>query len=144
MASFFEKLTGSHKVHEYEPDTADRESETAAPDEHEEGQLMVDAYHTPTHVVVHALVAGARPEDLDVSATREILTIQGKRRDFTQIDESSYFHKELYWGNFSRTILMPDEIDPEDCDVSLRNGVLTIKLAKLDKERVQKLRIKLG
>ncbi len=146
--SFFERLTGSYK------DEADTEQniglETLSEknfmerveEENEEGELPVDVYQTPTEIVIQAIVAGIKLEDLDVSATQDMLTIRGKREDSRKMETENFFYTELYWGAFSRSILLPQEIDLDEAEATLKNGVLTIKLPKLDKERVQKLKVK--
>jgi len=111
-------------------------------EEAEEGQLTVDVYQTPTEIVVQTMVAGVRPEDLNISITRDMITIRGKREENRSISEDNYFTKELYWGAFSRTILLPQEIDPEEAEAIEKHGLLVIKLPKIDKERKTSLRIK--
>lgn len=111
-------------------------------EESEEGQLGVDIYQTPAEIVVQAMVAGVRPEDLQVSATRDMVTIKGKREENRTINEEDYFAQELYWGSFSRTILLPQEVDPEEAEVIEKHGLLIIKLPKINKEKKTSLKIK--
>jgi HSP20 family molecular chaperone IbpA len=77
---------------------ADEESEKDA-------ELTVDVYHTPEMIVVKSMIAGVRPEDLDVSITRDSVTIRGKREEERVSESDDYLLKELYWGSFSRTPL---------------------------------------
>lgn len=139
--SFFERLTGSHseKIEDEEEISL---SKDFMGEENEEAQLTVDVYQTPTDILIQAIVAGIKPEDLDVSITQDMITIKGKREDSRKLEKENFFYQELYWGSFSRSILLPQEIDPDEAEATLKNGVLTIKLPKLDKERVQKLKIK--
>jgi HSP20 family molecular chaperone IbpA len=51
-------------------------------------------------------------------------------------------HKELYWGTFSRAILLPQEIEIEDAEAIEKHGLLIIRLPKLDKNRQAKVRVK--
>lgn len=139
--SFFERLTGSHKD-DLELSDAPKSFMEEVEEENEEGQLTVDVYQTPTEIVVQAITAGVRPEDLDISITHEMITIRGKRDDVRRIEKENFFFQELYWGSFSRTIMLPSEVDVDRADATAKNGVLTIRLPKLDKERVQKLKIK--
>jgi HSP20 family protein len=139
--SFFERLTGGHneKIEDEEEISL---SKDFIGGENEEAQLTVDVYQTPTDILIQAIVAGVKPEDLDVSITQDMITIKGKREDSRRLEKENFFYQELYWGSFSRSILLPQEIDPDEAEATLKNGVLTIKLPKLDKERVQKLKIK--
>ena len=110
--------------------------------EEEEGQLTVDVYQTPAEIIVQTMVAGVRPEDLTITISRDMITIKGKREEERVVNENDYFHKELYWGSFSRTILLPEEIDPEEAEAIEKHGLLIIKLPKIDKEKKTSLRIK--
>ncbi len=108
----------------------------------EEGQLTVDVYQTPNDIVIKTIVAGLKPEDLDISISRDMVTIRGKREEVREASDDDYFHRELYWGTFSRTILLPEEIDVEASEATERHGLLIIKLPKVDKRRQTKLRVK--
>lgn len=142
--SFFERLTGSHKEEEETKldVLSDKSFIKEVEEENEEGQLTVDVFQNPTEIIIQAIIAGVRPEDIDVSITRDMITIKGKREDSRRIERENFFFQELYWGSFSRSILLPQEIDPDEAEAIMKNGILTIKLPKIDKERVQKVKIK--
>ena len=147
--SFFERLTGSIRATEEEPnlrklsvkDTG-RGGRNFLEEEKEEMELAVDVYQTPTDIIVQTMVAGVRPEDLEISIARDMITIRGKREESRTIDEENYFSKELYWGNFSRTILLPQEVEPEEAEAMEKHGLLTIRLTKLDKGKKANLKVK--
>ncbi|KKS85106.1 MAG: Protein containing Heat shock protein Hsp20 protein [Parcubacteria group bacterium GW2011_GWA2_43_11] len=109
-----------------------------------EGQLTVDVYQTPDEIVIRSIVAGVRPDDLDISISRDMVTIRGSREEHKEVTEDNYFHKELYWGSFSRTVLLPAEVEVEDASAQEKHGLLTIRLPKIDKEKQTKLKVKTG
>lgn len=111
-------------------------------EENEEMELTVDVYQTPADIVVQTMVAGAKPEDLELTVARDMITIRGKREENRNIDEENYFLKELYWGKFSRTILLPQEVEPEEVEATEKHGLLTIKIQKVDKEKKASIRVK--
>ncbi len=111
-------------------------------EENEEAELAVDVYQTPTDIIVQTMVAGVRPEDLELSIARDMLTIRGNREEHRNIDEENYFTKELYWGKFSRTISLPQEVEPEEVDATEKNGLLTVKIKKVDKEKKNIVRVR--
>ncbi|MEN9582800.1 MAG: hypothetical protein RL641_754 [Candidatus Parcubacteria bacterium] len=113
-----------------------------AEDEEAEGQLTVDVYQTATDIVVQTMVAGVRPEDLTLSITRDMITIRGRREETKSINDENYFIRELYWGTFARTILLPEEIDIDGAEAMEKHGLLIVKLPKIDKQKQTNLRVK--
>jgi HSP20 family protein len=89
------------------------------------------------------MIAGVRPEDLDISITRDMVTIKGKREEERSAHDDDYFMRELYWGSFSRTITLPVEIDVDESEAIEKHGLLILKLPKLDKKRQSKLKVKM-
>lgn len=112
------------------------------PEEPIDGELSVDVYQTPTHIVIKAMIAGVRPEDLDVSITRDMVTVRGKREQHAEGQNGEFFFQELYWGSFSRTIVLPQEVEIEEAEASEKHGLLVIRLPKLDKGRQAKLKVR--
>ena len=108
----------------------------------QEGELTVDVYQTPEMIVIKSMIAGVRPEDLDISITRDMVTIRGKREEERIARDDDYFARELYWGSFSRSISLPEEIDVDESEAVEKHGLLILKLPKLDKKRQSKLKVK--
>lgn len=107
-----------------------------------EGQLTIDVYQNPDEIIVESTIAGVKPEDLDVSITNEAVTIRGKREKQETVKDEDYFYQECYWGKFSRSIILPQEIDADKAVASLKNGILTIRLPKLNRQKSKKLKVK--
>ena len=148
--SLFEKLTGSVKIAEQEtPQNNVFAGEVKAKrdvvqelSEPEEGQLTLDMWQNPDEIVVQTIVGGVKPEDLDVSISHDMVTIRGKREKSKEVTDKDHFYQELYWGTFSRSILLPQEVDSDESEATIKNGLLTIRLPKLDKAKIQKLKVK--
>ena len=117
----------------------------SAPEEtpEEEGELTVDIYHKDDAIVIQSTVAGVKPENLDVSITNDSVTIRGKRDREEEVQEDNYYYKELFWGTFSRSVILPEEIEEDEAEASLRHGLLSIRLPKKRHGVVQKLKVKL-
>lgn len=147
--SFFERLTGSISVND-EPvrtlSNLENELETekawAEEPEEEEGELSIDLFETPNDIVIRAMVAGVRPDDLTVDISREMVTIRGSRESMKESSDNNYYHKELFWGSFTRTIVLPAEIETENAEATERHGLLTIRLPKIDKDKRAKIKVK--
>ncbi len=146
--SFFEKLTGSMRMEDAEEElepklpVKGKGGEDWLSENADEGELTVDVYQTPTEIVIKSMVAGVKPEDLDISITRDMVTIKGKRETERFVKDDDYFHQELYWGTFSRTIMLPQEVEVDEADAIEKHGLLIIKLPKLDKNRQARLKVK--
>jgi HSP20 family protein len=108
----------------------------------EEGQLAIDIYETPKKIVIKSTIAGAHPEDLDVSLNNDMLTIRGKRERDEKVEEENYLYQECYWGHFSRSVILPTEVDSKNIDATLENGILTIKLTKTKHEQNIPIKVK--
>ncbi len=145
MSNFFKKLIGAKKeevegveeVVEYEDgektgtNTQNEDSEGKwLEGDYDEGQLSVDVYQSPSQLIVKSTIAGVKPEDIDISINNDMLTIRGKREMKEKIKEEDYLYRECYWGGFSRSIILPVEIEVDKIEASLENGVLTIVLPK--------------
>ncbi len=107
-----------------------------------EGTLTVDVYQDGDYVVVESTVAGVDDDDLEVNITTESVTIKGTRERRKEIEDKDYFYQELFWGTFSRSIILPHEVDPEESVATLKNGVLTIKMPRLNRQKTKKLKVK--
>lgn len=147
--SFFERITGSTPDPLYNATDASRPVITTEHEQNdvvdeEEGQLTLDIFREGDDMVVQAFVAGVTSPDLDVSITQDMLTIRGKRAAQREVNRENYYYRELYWGTFSRSVMLPEEVDVDSAQASTKNGLLTIRLKKLDRARTSKLQVKNG
>ncbi|MEK7116842.1 MAG: Hsp20/alpha crystallin family protein [Patescibacteria group bacterium] len=141
--SFFERLTGSVSLpSNVESELPDVKGENWMNNTPEEGELNVDVYQNQNEIIIKTMVAGVKPEDLDVSISRDMVTLKGKRENERTVADDDYFHKELYWGTFSRTIVLPQEIDVDAAEAIEKHGLLIIRLPKLDKNRSTRLKVR--
>jgi len=99
----------------------------------EEGKLVIDIYEVDNNFVVEAPVAGVNPEEIEIEATKDSLFISGKRSRPNFVAEDNFIYQECFWGNFSRSIILPQEIDPNGISASFKNSILIIRLPKAKK-----------
>jgi len=111
-------------------------------EENYEGQLSVDVYQTKDSIIIKSTVAGVKPEDIDVSIENDMLTIRGQRKMEEKIIEENYFYQECYWGGFSRSIILPIEVETGKINASLKDGVLTVTLPKAKKSKGISIKVK--
>ena len=105
------------------------------------GQLAVDVYQTESELVIQSAIAGIGPEDLNISIERDVITIRGERKKPSE-ENGDYFTQECYWGQFSREIILPVEIDPNRVEAILKEGILTIRMPKILREKRRKIIVK--
>lgn len=104
----------------------------------EEGHLTVDVFKDGSDVIIQSTIAGADPKDIDISITSDMVTIRGQRHNEHKTRSGDYFHQELYWGSFSRSIILPADVDPDKSKASFKNGILSIRMPLVDKSGSRK------
>ena len=101
----------------------------------DEGELLLDVYQDDKNIYVKSTIAGVKPEDLEISINNDMLTIRGRRTQEDEVKEKDYFYQECYWGSFSRSLILPVEVKTDKVSATLKDGVLTITLPKLQRQR---------
>jgi len=146
------KLMGTQTMQETEEETDEETMETdtevqaqAAPQEEWmndfEGQLTIDMYQTKDNVIIKSTIAGVKPDDIDITIANDMVTIRGDRtRDF-EASAEDYFYQECYWGSFSRSVVLPVDVDIENVGADLKEGILTVILPKAAKAKSKKIRV---
>ena len=120
-----------------EPEEQYRPDELVTP----EGELAIDVWQTGKDVVIQTAIAGVRPEEVDVSIENDVVSIRGLRRNPAPEETKDYLHQECFWGAFSRQIFLPEEIDIKNVEAAMKDGVLTLRLPKLYREKTKKVKI---
>lgn len=98
-------------------------------------------YETQDSLILQAVIGGMKANDLDISITNDMIAIRGerKREESGKIDE--FYYEECFWGVFSRSIILPQEINADKAKATIKNGLLTIILPKLEKTKKKVLEI---
>jgi HSP20 family protein len=117
-------------------------SSETEPIKKEVGQLSVDIYHTDNEIVILAPIAGVEKENIHLSITNDVLVIRGKRDSREKISEENYYTRECFWGDFSRSIVLPEEANTKKISASFENQVLEIRIPKEEVERTKIIKIK--
>lgn len=109
--------------------------------EEEEGQLTLDVYQTPEDVVILSTIAGVKPADLEVTLNNDLLTIRGSRSNPSEAKPEDYFYTENYWGKFSRSVILPVDVDGDKVRAELKDGVLKVVAPKATKAKTKRIRV---
>ncbi|MBU0648779.1 Hsp20/alpha crystallin family protein [Patescibacteria group bacterium] len=95
-----------------------------------EGELSVDVFEQDGNVIIKSTIAGVKPQDIDISIENDMVTIRGKRHEEETARDRNFFVQECYWGNFSRTIILPTHVRGDQAEAILKNGVLKLTIPK--------------
>jgi HSP20 family protein len=115
--------------------------ENSWPASEEEGELAVDLYEIKDNLVLQAAIGGVVINDLDISITNDMITIRGKREREEEDKIEKFYYNECFWGPFSRSLILPQEINADKAKATIKNGLLSIYLPKLIKTQKKTLKI---
>lgn len=107
-----------------------------------EGQLTIDVYQTPADIVIKSTIAGVTHDNLDISITNDMITIKGKRERGDSVRDEDYYYQECYWGAFSRSVILPVDIKADEAEAVLKNGILSIRLPKAEREKRKRIEVR--
>jgi HSP20 family protein len=107
-----------------------------------EGALNIDMYQTKDNVIIKSTIAGVRPEDIDITVANDMVTIKGSRQREENVPTEDYFYQECYWGSFSRSVIVPVDIDSEEIEADLKDGILTVIVPKAAKAKTKKVKVR--
>jgi HSP20 family protein len=88
-------------------------------------------------VIVSAEIPGLDPDDVEIKASGDMLTIRGEKKS----EEKDDTHYERYFGSFERTFQLPSEVSSDKAEATYKNGVLKIKLPKPESESRKAIKI---
>jgi|JI8StandDraft_1071087.scaffolds.fasta_scaffold51332_3 HSP20 family protein len=144
--SLFQRITGSvsARFDEYaeEVEFAQSEPEEYEIESSDHLNLAVDVYQTPDAIILRAFTPGVTPGSVELSLTRDMLTIDARRESDIDANDEDYFTRELDWRPLHRTILLPSEVDIDNAEATETRGVLTIRMPKINKDRQTKVKVR--
>jgi HSP20 family protein len=102
----------------------------------------VDLYQTKESVIIETPLTGIDPEKVDISIENDVLIIQGKSEQKTEVDEKNYYRKEVRYGSFYRSVAMPTHVLGDKAKAEYENGMLKIAIPKAPEAKAKKIAIK--
>jgi len=106
-----------------------------------EGELAVDLYQNEKELVIRSAIAGVKAEKLDVLIEGDVIVISGNREEPEEKEKCEYFSRECYFGPFSRKIISPVEIDSSRAKATMKEGVLIIRIPKIQRAKKVKVEV---
>jgi HSP20 family protein len=101
----------------------------------------MNVYDRGESVVLTAEIPGVKADDLDLSVLNDSVTLKGQRNGLAG-EKDRYYRRERPTGSFSRTITLPDPIDPDSVKAEYNNGVLKVTMSKAAEAKAKKIEIK--
>ncbi len=115
--------------------------ENVWPASEEEGELAIDLCETKDELILQAAIGGVNINEIDISITNDMITIRGERSWEGKDKIDKFYYNECFWGPFSRSLILPQEINADKAKASIKNGLLSIYLPKLIKTKKKTLKI---
>ncbi|MFL7837961.1 MAG: Hsp20/alpha crystallin family protein [Candidatus Promineifilaceae bacterium] len=103
---------------------------------------QVDIYSDNDNIVILADMPGVADKDIDITLDKDILTINGFISNAAEPEGYELVHDEYGVGDYRRSFTLPDEIDRDNIEASLSNGVLRVKLPKAPEAQTRKITVK--
>jgi HSP20 family protein len=104
-------------------------------------QIPVDIYERDGSLFVSASIPGIRPEDLDITVEEGVLTIRGETKQEWESNETKVYRREQRFGQFARSIQLPDELDLDRIDAEFQNGMVTVRIPKMEAPKPQSRKV---
>jgi HSP20 family protein len=103
--------------------------------------LPLDVTTNTDVVTIEAALPGIKPEDVDITVENGAVTISGKTADERTADEGSYVLQEIRRGNFSRTVTLPNGLEPDKAKATFEHGILRLEIPKAEQLKPRQIKI---
>ena len=104
---------------------------------------LVDMYETKDDLFVTLELPGVREKDVHVSITGDMLTVKGERRFESDVKDEGYYRLERVYGKFERSMPLPIPVQADKVKATYRDGVLEIRLPKVEEVKPKEIKIDL-
>ncbi len=101
----------------------------------------LDVYQTKDTVVVETPLAGIDPEKVNISIENDVLTIEGKVEQKSEVDEKNYYRKEVRYGSFHRSVALPTAVDGNKAKATYEKGMLKIEIPKEERAKPKTVKV---
>ena len=101
----------------------------------------MDVLENKDDITVKIDVPGVDPDEIDLSIAGDTLYMTGERKHEVERGDENYHIIERGYGKFARRVKLPTSVDVDSVKASYKNGVLTVKLPKLEEKKTEKIRV---
>lgn len=103
----------------------------------------IDVYENKDSVVIEASLAGIKPEDVSISVKDDVFSLEGSRRETSEVEEKNYYRKEVRTGSFHRSVMLPASVQADLAEAHFENGLLKVILPKEEKAKSKNIQIQI-
>ena len=104
----------------------------------------MDLVETEDHFVLRSDLPGLAEEDVSIEVEDRVLTVSGERKSEHSENKDGYHRVERAFGSFSRSLTLPEGVDPEAVAASFDRGVLEVRIPKPEERKPRKISIGVG
>jgi len=104
----------------------------------------MDVYEKNGKVIVECQLPGIDPEQVKIDVVDNTLKISGEKREEREEKDKNYYHREISYGTFSRSVVLPTKVAEDKAEADYSNGMLKITLPKIEQKQAKTIKIKVG
>ena len=108
------------------------------------GSPAINIWTSEESQMIRAEMPGFNPSDIDISVSADKFILSGEWNRDSAVEDAQYHRRERGTGKFSRSIQLPFMVDPNNVDVSYKNGVLEVRLNRAEADKPKKITVKSG
>ena len=104
--------------------------------------LPLDVVEDEDSYIIKASIPGIKPDDLDITYNKGLLTIKGELKDESETTKGQYHLRERRFGRFMRTVSLPTSVKADDINASFQDGILTLRMPKAEEVKPKRISVK--
>jgi len=104
----------------------------------------IEMYDRTNEIVFRAELPGVKKEDIDLSISKDSLTLKGELKREEEVKAEAYYAGEISYGSFARTVALPAEVDSEKVKATFKNGILELVIPKREEAKPKEIKIELS
>ncbi|WP_246481568.1 Hsp20/alpha crystallin family protein [Natronogracilivirga saccharolytica] len=102
----------------------------------------IDISETDSHYHVQAALPGMKKDDINIDLQDRRLTISGERKEETENKDTKHHVRETRYGQFERSIMLPNNINQDKIDARFEDGILKLDIEKKEKQVNKQIKVK--
>jgi len=102
---------------------------------------LTDIYETKDDYIFKLEVPGLTKDDINIEFNGNILSVKGEKKEEKEVKKDNFFRVESYSGKFSRTFTLPRQVDAEKISAVMKNGILELRIAKVEEKKTKSISI---